>query len=168
MKHLRRGQSAGRAGTRGPYQSGHDATLHRGRYGGQAEARRAAVSRVRYGVPCVAAHSSPGPHHTRLCWRWVRALRCRPSRRAARLAPTPAATRAGGKGTSPESPPGVLGSAYAAGDRSTHLHVLVPCSLPGPSSPGAPSLCSPPSVRLLHACDCATDMCTRQGLDFTG
>ncbi len=41
-----RGESPGRAGTRGPYQPGHDATLHRGRYGGQAQARRAPVSRL--------------------------------------------------------------------------------------------------------------------------
>ena len=38
-----RGQSPGRAGTRGAYQPGHNAALYRGRYGGQAQARRVAV-----------------------------------------------------------------------------------------------------------------------------
>src|SRR5439155_3237912 len=40
-------------------------------------------------------------------------------------------------------------------------------ALPGQSSPGSPYLCGRPSVRLLHACSCATVMCTMQGLDFT-
>src|SRR5215470_7365406 len=40
-----RGESPGRAGARRPYQPGHDATRHRGRYRGQAQARRAPVSR---------------------------------------------------------------------------------------------------------------------------
>src|SRR5262249_10269462 len=40
-----RGQSAGRAGARRPYPSGHDPTLHRGGYRGQAQARRTPVSR---------------------------------------------------------------------------------------------------------------------------
>ena len=40
-----RRESPGRAGARRPYQSRHDATLHRGRYRGQAQARRARVRR---------------------------------------------------------------------------------------------------------------------------
>src|SRR5712691_11673417 len=39
-----RGEPPGRPGTRGPYQPGHDATLHRGRYRGQTQARGAAVN----------------------------------------------------------------------------------------------------------------------------
>jgi hypothetical protein len=54
-----RGESAGRAGTRRPYQSGHNATLHRGGYRGQAQARRAPVCRVLYGAPCGDAHQVP-------------------------------------------------------------------------------------------------------------
>jgi integrase len=60
-----RGQSPGRAGARRPYQRGHDATLHRGRYRGQAQARRAPVSRG-----CIArrveTHTRPLPHAPRL------------------------------------------------------------------------------------------------------
>jgi integrase len=54
------GQSPGRPGTRGPYQSGHDATLHRGRYRGQAQARCAPVRRVLSCSPCGEEYHNPG------------------------------------------------------------------------------------------------------------
>jgi integrase len=59
----RRRESPGRAGARGPYQPGHDATLQRGRYGGQAQARRAALRRGPHGAPGSSA-SDPAPCHT--------------------------------------------------------------------------------------------------------
>src|SRR5215470_10778037 len=46
-----RGEPPRRAGTRGPYQPRHDATLSRGGYGGQAEARRAPVNPARVSAP---------------------------------------------------------------------------------------------------------------------
>src|SRR5947208_2064914 len=46
-----RGESAGRAGACRPYQPGHDATLHRGGYRGQAETRRAPVNQSGVSAP---------------------------------------------------------------------------------------------------------------------
>jgi hypothetical protein len=46
-----RGEPARRAGTRRPYQPRHDATLYRGGYGGQAEARRAPVNQSGVSAP---------------------------------------------------------------------------------------------------------------------
>jgi len=56
-----RGESPGRAGAGGPYQPRHDATLHRGRYRGQAQARRAALRRWPHGAPGGAAHQTQAP-----------------------------------------------------------------------------------------------------------
>ena len=60
-------QSPGCPGTRRPYEARHDATLHRGRYGGQAQARCALVRQGRHGAPGGAAHPGPGPCYTYLC-----------------------------------------------------------------------------------------------------
>ena len=57
-----RRQSAGRTGTRGPYQPGDDATLHRGGYRGQAEAGRAAVT------PCWEAGATQSSPHALVAW----------------------------------------------------------------------------------------------------
>jgi hypothetical protein len=46
-----RGEPARRAGPRRPYQPRHDATLYRGGYGGQAEARRAPVNQSGVSAP---------------------------------------------------------------------------------------------------------------------
>ena len=56
-----RRESPGRAGARGPYQPRHDATLHRGRYGGQAQARRATLRRGPHGALGGAAHQTQAP-----------------------------------------------------------------------------------------------------------
>ena len=86
-----RGESPGRAGARGPYQPGHDATLHRGRYGGQAQARRAPVSRWLHGAPGGAAPGSrPLPYAPRLALGARGGVR-RPPGSAAQPAHTPAA-----------------------------------------------------------------------------
>ena len=66
-----RGESAGRAGARGPYQPGHDATLHRGGHGGQAQTRRAHLIRSLPGALCIVAPQGPSPCHTPLCSRWA-------------------------------------------------------------------------------------------------
>jgi hypothetical protein len=65
------GESPGCARTRGPYQSRHDATLHRRRYEGQTHARRAAGTRSR---PATAActrlgRSAPATVCPRRRWR---------------------------------------------------------------------------------------------------
>jgi integrase len=56
-----RGESPGCAGARWSYQPGHDAALHRGGYGGQAQARCAPVKWWLHGRPCGKAHHGPDP-----------------------------------------------------------------------------------------------------------
>ena len=62
------GQSPGRPGTRRAYQPGDDPTIHRGRYRGQAQARRAHLIRALQGAPWRVAPQRPGPCHARLSW----------------------------------------------------------------------------------------------------
>ena len=163
-----RGQSPGRAGTCGPYQPRHDATLHRGGYRGQAQARRAPVSRGLPCSPCGYGHHGPDPCPTRLCWRWVRGLRHRPLVKSALPAHTSAANKCAGGMDKTQRPRQnhCAREPWRVTVRKTSPFLFL--ALPGQSSPGSPYLCGGLSVRLLHVCDCATDMCDMQGLDLMG
>jgi integrase len=132
-----RRESPGRPRTRGAYQPGDDATLHRGRYRGQAQARRAHLSRALQGAPWGVAPQRPGPCHTRLSWRCVRWRGRRPPGRAALPLSTPAATRAGDPGQRQAPLVDTRCAARAARDRAKNSGVRVPCS-PGPSAPDFP------------------------------
>src|SRR5262249_53083795 len=76
-----RGESPGRAGARGPYQPRHDATLYRGGYGGQAQARRAPVNQAGVSAPDrtrSAASLPAGTTGLATLFPWSPTLRTRP------------------------------------------------------------------------------------------
>src|SRR5919198_1882505 len=49
-----------------------------------------------------------------------------------------------------------------------HIPAFLSRALTGHSALGSPDLCGRPSVRALHACNCATHICNKPGPDFTG
>src|SRR5262252_7690091 len=123
-----RGESPGRAGALGPYQPGHDATLHRGGHGGQAQTRRAHLIRSLPGALCIVAPQGPRPCHTPLCSRWALAGSEAAWTSSAACAHACCGRTSQGQRHTPREPGSAMGSATLARDDAHNPHIFVSCS----------------------------------------
>ena len=124
----RRRESPGRAGARGPYQPGHDATLHRGRYGGQAQARRAALRRGPHGAPGEQrVRPSPLPHVPCLTL-WGKAGSPAPEMHSAAGGCAGCGRTCRRHGLQPSDPGSCPGRGQRGREPCVKPHVLVSCS----------------------------------------